>query len=167
MQEFSESEWIFRAMSFILLVFFVGIPIFMFAESEPQAIYFVFCAIIFVVCCSLLGFIFVPKIINRNSRVSIASSVKRLKKKEAEGSQKQYNNNISEVSQTTASSAGEGPKILQHPKLMQEELDTLRAKNAMLEVQLKENPRVSSFISESYRNEISESHNDGLDESTK
>lgn len=67
--EFAESEWIARAMSFIMLVSFVGLPILILAkDDDPRASYFVRCALVFVVCFSLLGFIFIPKLLLLQSK---------------------------------------------------------------------------------------------------
>lgn len=59
--QFAESEYI--AQNCMLLVSFVGIPTMIIVSDEPRAYYFVMASIIFVLCASVLLFIFVPKII--------------------------------------------------------------------------------------------------------
>ncbi len=58
--EFAESSYIAAALGFILLVCFIGIPSFL-LTNKPQAQFFVMASIDFVICVSLLLFIFVPK----------------------------------------------------------------------------------------------------------
>jgi hypothetical protein len=59
--EFSESDYIFRAMVSILCVCFIGVPVLVIAQDNPAAFFFVFTGIIFVTCCSILLLIFLPK----------------------------------------------------------------------------------------------------------
>lgn len=65
--EFAESEYIAKAMGFILVVCFIGIPVIVIANEDPSAAFFVIAGIIFVVSVSLLLMIFVPKV--RQSKV--------------------------------------------------------------------------------------------------
>lgn len=60
--EFSESLYIFKILIGILLVCFVGIPVMVIARDSPQAYFYVFSALIFLVSTLVLGLIFVPKI---------------------------------------------------------------------------------------------------------
>jgi 7 transmembrane sweet-taste receptor of 3 GCPR len=60
--EFSESEYIFKAMGAILLVCFVGIPVIIIASENPSAFFFVCSNIIFVASTSILLLIFCPKL---------------------------------------------------------------------------------------------------------
>lgn len=60
--EFAESKYIFRALLCILLVAFVGTPVLILAKSSPDSTTFVVAAMNFVICLSILLFIFVPKI---------------------------------------------------------------------------------------------------------
>jgi hypothetical protein len=60
--DFAESQYIFMALLVIVLVVFVGGPALVFAQdNNADAFGSVFCAIIFVICCSVLLLIFVPK----------------------------------------------------------------------------------------------------------
>mmetsp|Transcript_12125 Transcript_12125/g.35439 ORF Transcript_12125/g.35439 Transcript_12125/m.35439 type:complete len:990 (-) Transcript_12125:254-3223(-) len=65
--EFAESEYIFKAMAAILLVSFVGIPVFVITSGSDgagiDANYFVTAAVVFVACCAVILLIFVPKMI--------------------------------------------------------------------------------------------------------
>lgn len=60
--EFSESLYIFQALMLILLVSLIGIPVMLLARDDANSYTFLACAIIFVVCCSIMIVIFVPKI---------------------------------------------------------------------------------------------------------
>jgi cell division protein FtsB len=60
--EFAESEYIFKAMSSILLVSVIAIPVAIIAKDDPIAYVFVVGGIICVICMSLLTLIFVPKV---------------------------------------------------------------------------------------------------------
>lgn len=59
--EFSESIYIFQALTLILFVFSIGVPVMMLARDNANSHTFVACAIIFVMCCSILSVMFVPK----------------------------------------------------------------------------------------------------------
>jgi hypothetical protein len=61
--ELSESYYIFKAMSFILLVCFIGVPVTIIARENPSAFFFVCSGIIFVAGTSILLLIFSPKVI--------------------------------------------------------------------------------------------------------
>lgn len=79
--EFSESEYIARAMSLNLVVVFMAIPVSVIAWDNPRARFFNASALIFIMSASLLLFIFVPKIIANlkpNSDISdaVRSSMK-------------------------------------------------------------------------------------------
>ena len=79
--EFAESDYIARASSLILVVAFMAIPIAVIAQDNNRAFFFVASGFVFVVCASLLGFIFVPKIVfqwqagDEESRQRMATSV--------------------------------------------------------------------------------------------
>ena len=66
--EFAESDSIFKAITLILLVCFMGIPILIIASQNADAYFFVFTAIIVTTCCAVLLLIFIPKIKNRNAK---------------------------------------------------------------------------------------------------
>ena len=61
--EFGESENIGRAISSMLLLSSVGVPTVVIVSDDPKARFFVTSSIIFVLCSSVLLFIFVPKIL--------------------------------------------------------------------------------------------------------
>merc|ERR1711937_473082 len=119
--EFAESEWIALAMSFIILVAFVGIPVMIIADDDAQASYFVYCCLICVICWSLIGFIFIPKILNRNhtnGREAIQKSMANI-------------SNRGSSDKTNSVHSLEGMEILEHPKLKEktkEELKTWKLK---------------------------------------
>ena len=59
--QFAESSYIAVAIAAILLVSFIGIPVMVIARDQPRATFFVLSSLIFVICTSLLLFIFIPK----------------------------------------------------------------------------------------------------------
>ena len=59
--EFAESEYVMKALASMVLVCFIGLPVKIVAENQFADL-FTEVAIIFVICMSLLGLIFVPKI---------------------------------------------------------------------------------------------------------
>uniref|UniRef100_A0A7S4AFU2 G-protein coupled receptors family 3 profile domain-containing protein n=1 Tax=Pseudo-nitzschia australis TaxID=44445 RepID=A0A7S4AFU2_9STRA len=61
--EFSESQYIFKALISILLVVFIGGPITFIANDNPNALAFISSVIIFVSVSAILLFMFVPKIL--------------------------------------------------------------------------------------------------------
>ena len=61
--EFAESEYIGKSIFCMLLVSFVGVPTMILVSEEPRAHYFVLTSIIFVLCSSVLLFIFIPKLL--------------------------------------------------------------------------------------------------------
>mmetsp|Transcript_28510 Transcript_28510/g.60418 ORF Transcript_28510/g.60418 Transcript_28510/m.60418 type:complete len:308 (+) Transcript_28510:2113-3036(+) len=60
--EFQESTYIFLAMTLILLVSFIAIPVMVVAQDNSAASYFVMASLVFVVSTSILLLIFVPKV---------------------------------------------------------------------------------------------------------
>lgn len=100
-------------MSFIVLVSFVTIPVLVIAEEDIRAAYFVSCALVFVICMSILGFIFGPKVwagANQQvSKKSIATTVKNHKTNTTFSA-----DDVSYAS--TVQSSHEGALILEHPK---------------------------------------------------
>lgn len=74
---FAESEHIAKAIVCMLLVSFVGVPTILLVSEDPKGHFFVVTSIIFVLCLSVLSFIFVPKILrtrkkSKNRRLSSA-----------------------------------------------------------------------------------------------
>lgn len=60
--ELSETEYIYRAMSTIAMVCFMGVPVIILASENSSAFYYVTSGIIFVSSCSILLLIFCPKV---------------------------------------------------------------------------------------------------------
>jgi hypothetical protein len=60
--EFSESDYILKALVSILLVGFIGVPVAVMARENRIAFVFACTGMIFVVCMSLLTLLFVPKV---------------------------------------------------------------------------------------------------------
>jgi len=60
--DLQESSYIFLAMTLILLVSFIGIPVVALAQDNAAASYFVTAGLVFVVSASILLLIFVPKV---------------------------------------------------------------------------------------------------------
>ena len=60
--EYSETDYILKALIVICMVCFVGIPVIIITYDNPAAYFFGFSSIIFVVCISLLMLIFGPKL---------------------------------------------------------------------------------------------------------
>ncbi|CAB9518438.1 expressed unknown protein [Seminavis robusta] len=128
--EFAESDWIARAMSFIMVVSFVACPVLVIVEQDIAAGYFVSVALVFVVCMSVMGFIFVPKIMAGNqagaSKEAIQKTLKSMHGNSADG---RSTFQMTTVSQMSTDSEYEGALILDHPKKydeMREELKQLR-----------------------------------------
>lgn len=131
--EFAESEFIARAMSIMLVVGFLGIPIAILSDDDANASFFVRAAVIFVVCASVLFFIFVPKIRyhgtkdKQSERAVVAASLQR-RSKTSDERQK--------LSDSQASASSEvGVRIVEHPKLkggLQREVDSLTKQNETL-----------------------------------
>ena len=60
--QYSESEYIMKAIIIMLAVSFIGIPVAIIAREDPIASVYVLSGLIFVVCMSLLSLIFMPKV---------------------------------------------------------------------------------------------------------
>lgn len=123
--EFSESEYIFKILVLILLVFFIGIPVLVIARDNPAAYAFVFAGIIFTVCCSVLLLIFVPKYLALKEAAK-KSKEKQERKQERKEERKQAGL-TSEVSSTSrlssAESEAEGVKFCVADGKAQRELE--------------------------------------------
>jgi len=72
--DLQESSYIFTALSFILQVGFIGIPVIHIAKEVPDAYYFITAGIIFVTCASVLVLIFGPKVKALRKGVSVSIS---------------------------------------------------------------------------------------------
>ncbi|CAB9497518.1 acid type B receptor subunit 2 [Seminavis robusta] len=157
--EFAESEYIGRAIACMLLVCFVGIPtMIMVSDSNANARFFVLTCIIFVVCASVLLFIFVPKIMSskKNLKSSIRRSVsQRSQQINVKSSATDNDNNISRIlwaggseSLEVADADAEGIRIMNRPEQLRmvsfengklkAEKEELKARNNELEKQISE-----------------------------
>lgn len=137
-------------MGTIMVVSFVGLPVLVIAEDDPRAFYFVLTALIFVVCSSLLCFIFVPKILNHQDaeterKEHIGESLERMKNRNSvAGTGGRYSIRLSTFSSSSSGESSgevEGTKILEHPKLragLDEELVSLKEQNMRLKKKLEE-----------------------------
>ena len=104
--EFAESDYIFRILVLILLVFFIGVPVLVIARETPAAYVFVFAGIIFTICCSVLLLIFVPKYL-------ALKKAKKKSKEKQDRKQEESTSKISSVSRlSSAESEAEGIKIV-------------------------------------------------------
>eukprot|EP00970_Alexandrium_tamarense_P007498 scaffold1379_cov209-Alexandrium_tamarense.AAC.28 len=119
--EFAESEYIAKAIAACLLVCFVGIPIMIIVTKEPKAYFFVLASIIFVLCSSLMLFIFVPKIISHRSKDKnkLKSAIRSSAVTERKGSFNSSTSNASVLISTSNTSSESGVKIVDHPALCQ------------------------------------------------
>ena len=63
--EYSESKWIAFCMVSILQAMMIGTPILILASTNPTANFIVWSMLIFVICMSILGLLFVPKFISK------------------------------------------------------------------------------------------------------
>ena len=104
-------------MSFIILVSFVTIPVLVIAEEDIRAAYFVSCSLVFVICMSVLGFIFGPKIWAGASQKVTRDAIK-----SSMSGRKQSPSCTSSTSAAFSdrSSLNEGALILEHPKTNEE-----------------------------------------------
>ena len=123
--EFSESEYIFKILVLILLVFFIGIPVLVIARDTPAAYVFVFAGIIFTVCCSVLLLIFVPKYLALKEAAK--KSKEKQERKEERKQERKQAGLASEVSSTSrlssAESEAEGVKFCVADGKAQRELE--------------------------------------------
>ena len=129
--EFAESSYIASAIGVTLLVCFVGIPVVIIASGNLRAQFFVTSCIVFVICTSLLTFIFVPKEQARRSKKDMKAAIKSsmigkgstFSRKDSNasgegGTPVQTGVQISMAS--TASDEGDGLRVLNNPKTMAE-----------------------------------------------
>lgn len=113
-------------MSFIILVSFVTIPVLVIAEEDIRAAYFVSCSLVFVICMSVLGFIFGPKIwAGAHQEVTQAAIRKTVDSHKMQSTFTTGTDDAMSVNTATH----EGALILEHPKkvaTMKEELKELQ-----------------------------------------
>ncbi|KAL3910972.1 MAG: hypothetical protein SGILL_007471 [Bacillariaceae sp.] len=74
--EFQETQYIFKALSAVMLVAFVGVPVLFLVQDNQDASSFIGSAIISVTCVSMLLFMFVPKYLFERSSSSGKATVK-------------------------------------------------------------------------------------------
>lgn len=145
--EFAESEWIARVMNTILVVSFLGGPVLVISYDDPQSFYFIFSALIFIVCQSLLCFIFIPKMASQEgSKSGTMSSMRNISNaittsvgRSADSNAMRVTNH-SQMSGTSSfdsisGSLQEGTRILVHPKLqddMKQEIRLLKREQTRL-----------------------------------
>jgi hypothetical protein len=140
--EFSESEYIFRVVLLMIVVAGIGIPTTILVWDDPRARYFALSSVIFTVCASTLGFIFVPKLMYQSSdRSSGGMAVRSVRHfQERQGLQGSSQNVIVDVeesgecSASTSMSDGDGIKIYDSKA----DNDRLRNENAQLKLRVKE-----------------------------
>jgi gamma-aminobutyric acid type B receptor len=60
--EYGESKYIAMAMGSMLQIMLVGVPLLFLVDDNPSAKYFIRSSIVFIICMSILLFIFVPKV---------------------------------------------------------------------------------------------------------
>jgi len=145
--EFSESKYIFRALTLVVLVCFIGIPVLIIASENTDAFFFVLSGIIFTICCAVLLLIFVPKIINRNykrKRTIVSESMGR--NSTEFGRHSSYLNNRDSGAFSVQESSGEveddcaGPKILHSPnrrEVLEKKVKALKEENKTLKKRIK------------------------------
>ena len=140
--EFAESSYIATAIACILLVCFVGIPVIL-LTNQARARFFVLASIDFVICVSLLLFIFVPKERFRRAKTSVKDSVRGMAAAQNASMKanrdKTYNTQPSTMTNTsivssssTASDSDGGLRVLNNPLTVKE----LEGKNFALKQEI-------------------------------
>ena len=135
--EFSESLHIGTSIALIMVVCFVGIPVIIIASNQPRARFFVLASIIFVICCSLLLFIFVPKEKHRKAKKCIKAAIRSSTARRATDSTQEGNTYSSTISRNSSTDEGdgEGLRVLDSPKAvkdLEEKLSAAKKENATL-----------------------------------
>ena len=155
--EFAESSYIATAIASILLVCFVGIPVIL-LTNQPSARFFVVSCIDFVICVSLLLFIFVPKEKFRRNKVSVKDSIRGMA---AKTNMKLSSNRAygSQLSSTSSASDDGGLRVLDNlitvkelkdkVNTLKQEIDDLKSKNDELEALVeREEPTETEEVNE-------------------
>ena len=146
--EFAESEYIAKALSLILLVSFVAIPVMVIVTDDPKASFFALTSVITVLCLSVLLFIFVPKVIYSRKETrdsvrgaitnSIANKSQRISGNKSTSQLGSNSLGFSSASQTSDLDADVGEKILFHPNMREDlmnQVTTLKRRIKELESQ--------------------------------
>lgn len=120
--EFAESESIGRATGVILVVAFLGIPIIYIAGEDNQAYYFVMSGVVFVISMTTLSLVYLPKILFKQENTQ-TENIRKFFKRSRE----------SFDSTGLGSDHSIGPKVLEHPKLR----ENLMESNRQLKDQIK------------------------------
>ena len=80
---FNESKFVGLAMASILQAALIGLPLLFLADSNPVARYVVRSVLVFVICMSVLVFIFVPKVMNADEKMTIRFSTSGASKRQS------------------------------------------------------------------------------------
>ena len=132
--EFAESNYIATAIACILLVCFVGIPVIL-LTNQPRARFFVLASIDFVICVSLLMFIFVPKERFRRAKTSVKDSLRGMavaQNASMKANRSAVTNTSIVSSSSTASDSDGGLRVLNNPLTVKE----LEGKNFALKQEI-------------------------------
>jgi len=127
--EFSESKWVGITIASWLQVIIVVFPVMMLVKENPTAVYFLRTATIFVVCLSLLLFIFVPKIIyhqrhRRNKGTESNVRIYQPKRGSAASGQFGYPMSPSDDQMNVSASMTYGIRIVRPPAVTSTQTDT-------------------------------------------
>ena len=175
--EFAESSYIATAIASTLLVCFVGIPVIL-LTNQPSARFFVVSCIDFVICVSLLLFIFVPKEKFRRNKVSVKDSIRGMAAKTNMklSSNRAYNTqessvttktNGNQLTSTSSTSDDGGLRVLDNPitvkeledkvNTLKQEIVDLKSKNDELEALVEsEEPTETEEVNEQSETAIQE-----------
>ena len=80
---FNESKFVGLAMASILQAALIGLPLLFLADSNPVARYVVRSLLVFVICMSVLLFIFVPKVLKADEKMTVRFSVSGASKRQS------------------------------------------------------------------------------------
>ena len=126
--EFSESSYKFKAITYILLVSLVGVPVYFILslsdKGSSDALYFVKVVMVFIACCSAILLIFIPKIRYHRSKKSRESIIQEIQS----STRSNQGNGIDSTEQTNITSIkyGEDPsniygaRVVLYTKIMEE-----------------------------------------------
>ena len=119
--DLQESSYIFVAMSMILMVFFMGAPVIIISKDNNDVSYFIRVSVIFAICMSILGMIYVPKLIAFRKR------------------KQQRGATLTRFGSSSLMSDTEGINILWSPRDQQDMEEKTRALNEKITLLKKEN----------------------------
>lgn len=127
--EFAETDYISRAMSLIVVVALLVIPVSLISSNNSSVQFFIVSSFVSTVAYSLLFFIFLPKILHRSERSSIAKAIRRAATSKDSESHQSERNVESPVDNS-------GEIVVLHPQLhaqLAEANDELKMKVCQLE----------------------------------